>query len=448
MNDHFRCCTCVVYLVSLLVLGGCSPNTDPAGDAPSKFIGTDRLPQVDTAAFETAVADQIIEAERKIETVDPSELGDWFGQLGMMYQCLEVNWAAEECYVSASQASETDFRWPYLLAHLASAEGDHDRANQLLLKSLELLESDDGENHEAKIITRCWLGETAIATGQLDVAVNRFEEVLASDDSRAFAHYSLGRIAEQRDQLETARKHLERADQLQPQVASIEYLLGTVYRKLGQTARAQGLMESSAENRRPFTPADPLLWQVQLSLKSHRRYQFIGDQNFKVGRYQVAAEFYGRALELDAENDALAQTHCNLGSALSKLDKHSDAVQHWKIAAALCPEHTPTLLNLAEFAAVTQQEPKAIEIYRSIIARLPEQRKARRKLADLLLAMGRFDEAETEYQQLLRIDPGNRQSILATIENLQRMTIDSPAIPADGTVTAAVPSEPRQSLDR
>ncbi|KAA5539204.1 tetratricopeptide repeat protein [Roseiconus nitratireducens] len=350
----------------------------------SRTIGSFSLPIVDTTNVEPPIVEQIAELEARFERATIDDAGKLYGKLGMMYQCLEVHWAAKNCYKAAAEASPEDYRWPFLLGHLARLAGDPDQATQRFSQALELIRTRGGADRQPEITALCWLGETALSQGRWTLAENRFQQVLEIDPDQAFAHYSLGRIAEQQDQLDSAVNHLQQANRLEPEVSSIQYLLGTVYHKLGREALAIALLQSSTANRQPYLPSDALLWEVESSLKSYRRFQFIADQNFKAGQYQVAVDSYRQALHFQATPEALAQTHCNLGSALSKLGDHAEAVKHWKQAAAFSPDHTPTLLNLAEFAAATGQETQAIEIYQSIIARLPDHRKARRKLAEVL----------------------------------------------------------------
>ncbi|OYP30351.1 tetratricopeptide repeat protein [Rhodopirellula sp. MGV] len=414
---------------------GCSPSpvakTEPIEasiEAPFdehlfKVVGGHRIPRLDDPSIEASIQKQISDLELRFEQIAKSpdairhgKMVECYGEMGMISQCLESFDAAQFCYEQALQHQPDDYRWQFLIGHLHRLEGRPKEAKTAFANALENLQPIDAESLETQLAAMCWLGEIELSTGRTDEAETWFDKVLSIAPNHAFARYSLGRIAEQRDELQTAIEHLQAALKQDPHSGSIQHLLGTAYRRSGQLELAKEMLTSAASNRKPYGPYDPLLWAVESSLHSHRRYQFIADQNFKAQQYDRAIEFYVKALSLGASTEALAQTHCNLGSALIKTGQPAKALEHWKRAATLNPNHVETLLNLAALTTAMKQYDKSIELYRTVLASQPEHRKARLKLAQALQSTEVYAGAMTEYDTLLNIDPGNRQAWLGIVQ--------------------------------
>jgi predicted Zn-dependent protease len=72
----------------------------------------------------------------------------------------------------------------------------------------------------------------------LTEAASLFREALQYDPNSAHAHYELGKLLEQLDQLDQAIVELGRAAALDPTYAEPQYVLARIYRRQGQIARA------------------------------------------------------------------------------------------------------------------------------------------------------------------------------------------------------------------
>ncbi|MCC9599782.1 tetratricopeptide repeat protein [Stieleria sp. JC731] len=386
-----------------------------------KMVGKHQIPRLQNPSIEPSIVRQIEDVESRFATVKPEKTADLFGELGMIAHCLESFRAATYCYSQAKANQPDDFRWYCLVGHVHRVQGESGRAIAELTEGLKRISKTQPETMPARLAAMCWLGEIQLTAGQTKSAKAWFDEVLAITPNHAFALYSLGRIAEQEDDLVTAEGYFKRALDIDPRASSIQFSLGTVYRRRGQLELATKLLESSVANRRPYGPYDPLLWAVESSLKSHRRYQFIADQNFKAQQYPQAIEFYRRALAMEATDEAISQTHCNLGSALAKINDVAGAMKHWKIAATMNPTHVETLLNLGAVTMATGQFEKSTELYRAVLTQQPEHRKARLRLAQSLQKLSQYDEALSQFERLSKQDPGNRQAWLGVVETNRQL---------------------------
>jgi len=75
--------------------------------------------------------------------------------------------------------------------------------------------------------------------GKLSEAQEHLERAIALDHDLAEAHTELGKVLDERGQVQVARKELELAVQLAPQSSAAYYRLAQVYRKSGESALAQ-----------------------------------------------------------------------------------------------------------------------------------------------------------------------------------------------------------------
>ncbi|MCD0458480.1 tetratricopeptide repeat protein [Roseiconus lacunae] len=381
-----------------------------------KQVGRYVVPRISDPSIESAAREQIAGLEKRFEVIADQDAGDLYGEFGMICQCLEFYDAARFCYQQSETRDAANYRWPFLRGHLERLEGKTSQAKASFKQALKRIDPKSPAVLDAQLAAICWIGELELNEGEPSKAKAWFDKVLAITPNHAFAHYSLGRIAEQQEDFVTAIEHLRQASQLDPSAGSIQYILGMVYRRAGRLQEAESMLQNSVANRKPYAPYDPLLWAVESAVKSHRRYHFIADQNLKAKQYTEAIEFYERALQMQASPQLLAQTHCNLGSAYAKTGNAVAALKHWKLAASLHPEHTETLLNLAAVAGATGAPEKALPLYQTVLKKQPNHRQARQKLAETFVQLKQPANAIAEYERLLNSDTGNRDAWRALLD--------------------------------
>jgi tetratricopeptide (TPR) repeat protein len=78
--------------------------------------------------------------------------------------------------------------------------------------------------------------------GELAEAESLLREAVNLDDRLAAAHYQLGVLLEQQDQLPGAQSEIERAAALDPTFADPFYALARIYKRRGETTRAEAAM--------------------------------------------------------------------------------------------------------------------------------------------------------------------------------------------------------------
>jgi tetratricopeptide (TPR) repeat protein len=114
--------------------------------------------------------------------------------------------------------------------------------------------------------------------------------------------------------------------------------------------------------------------------------------------FEAAASYFAKARIADPEAAALAFSH---GTALRWLERHSDAVEAYKAATALKPDHAEAWYETAASLHQLGRTEEAEIVLRQWLAAMPGFPRAQLALADLLLALGRPQEAEAALRAAL-----------------------------------------------
>src|SRR5688572_20722400 len=133
---------CALAVTLALALGGCSRDKGGGGSEdpspPSVDAGTSPKPGTpgklaDVALPDLSRADEAVQVqarelhaallEKTKSGVKGTELGDAYGELGMLLHAAEYFDSAEPCYRNAQTLTPGDARWPYYLGLLYQSRG-------------------------------------------------------------------------------------------------------------------------------------------------------------------------------------------------------------------------------------------------------------------------------------------------------------------------------------
>jgi tetratricopeptide (TPR) repeat protein len=144
--------------------------------------------------------------------------------------------------------------------------------------------------------------------------IDRWKKAIAMGADNFSAHFELATLAEQRDELELAAEHYQKAWRLLPDRRSVLVDLGRVWKALNRVDDAQAalLAASRGGEARAAEAARELMPE----------------------RYPFVAEFR-RALELDAKNHELRR---ELGYLLLRMERPSEAETEFRTLAAEAPD--------------------------------------------------------------------------------------------------------------
>jgi tetratricopeptide (TPR) repeat protein len=104
-------------------------------------------------------------------------------------------------------------------------------------------------------------------------------------------------------------------------------------------------------------------------------------------------------------------TYCAYaGKALSKLNRHAEAVQLYRQAIQMEPDLWEAHFALGDELAAASRFSEAGNEYEQVIRLQPAIAMAHLDRGVILTRLGQLDEALQEFQETLRLEPGNRQA--------------------------------------
>jgi tetratricopeptide (TPR) repeat protein len=153
-------------------------------------------------------------------------------------------------------------------------------------------------------------------------------------------------------------------------------------------------------------------WRNSLALFEHTRdvtennyvaYTNIGIVFNKQQRWAEAVESFRQAVRIRPEH---ASAHSELGVALAKTGRTREAIEHFGKAIAIYPTAI-TYFNLGLAHLREGQPDQSVEKFRSALRLNPDYFEAHFNLAIALSRLGRPQEARTHFLEAIRIDPGH-----------------------------------------
>ena len=149
----------------------------------------------------------------------------------------------------------------------------------------------------------------------------------------------------------------------------------------------------------------------------------------KAATYRYASNFDGAAKELKTlanfENVS-AEYHYQLGRLQETQGFYDEAMDNYKTALELSPNHQRALFHLAYRCDLSGDEEAAIDYYRQIASTAPVYVSALLNLAVLYEDMGEFDKAAQCIDKVLKYHPNHQRAILfkKDIESSKTMFYD------------------------
>ena len=148
------------------------------------------------------------------------------------------------------------------------------------------------------------------------------------------------------------------------------------------------------------------LWRHVIAHNPHARdaHANLGRALDKQGRYTEAVDAYRIAIK---QFPYIAKVHENMGKTLTKLDRFEEAEKHLRHAIAVRPQKPSTYLHLGFALHGQQRYDDAVNAYQIVIEQDPDIFKAHVNLGMVLNKLGRYQEAETHLLRAIEISPQN-----------------------------------------
>jgi predicted O-linked N-acetylglucosamine transferase (SPINDLY family) len=261
-----------------------------------------------------------------------------------------------------------------LLAEIHTAARRPAEANKVLVQLAELRPTD------ASVQRR--LGDSCLAIGACEEAVESYRRALAIEPRSARGHNNLGQALMQLRRYDEAAASYERALEADPRYAIAYNNRGIVHYQQGEYTEAVACYEKALE-------IDPRFAQAH----NNR-----GNALLKLKRPQEALECFERALSMKT-------VFLGRGNALHELERFDEAVDSYERALQLEPDNPEALSNCAGVLLTLRQPEKALEYCRRAIALKPDFAEAYNNMAGALLKLGRYEEATSACETALQLRP-------------------------------------------
>ena len=406
----------VVRLTAILLLGslwlgwgiGCRKTESPDSNE-SRPPGCVEIPIPELSKLDRAVRKQLrdkqlaLEALRKRPEASDVQLGQMYGEMGMLYHAYELYDAAEACYQNARVLSPGAFHWPYYIGKLRAIQGDSDGAAAAFKQALSI-KTDD-------VPALINLAQIHLKENRPDDAKPYFERALAQSPSCAAAHLGLGKTAALQGDHESAVQHCLSALRLQPDATAVHYVLAMSYRQLKK-------MKLAAEHLRkctytdvgvadPLRISDPWIAAVNALPVGRQRQVKTAREAIKAGNLDLALAELSKAVKANPD-DPVARL--NLGIVLARRGDLDGAILEYREAIRLNPKFAPGHRELAAMLANKKQYDEAQKHFLQAVACDPELFDAHWGLAKLAMLRGQHQLADTHFARAVKIAPRNAEA--------------------------------------
>ena len=157
----------------------------------------------------------------------------------------------------------------------------------------------------------------------------------------------------------------------------------------------QGRLDEAEWRYRDILKARPKDW---------RALHLLAEIHLARRNYAGALEFMAAAMRV---NPPSAETDCNYGFILQKLDRHDEALNYFNRALRAAPHHVSALLNRGTSLFALNKLADALPNFDSVLALDPDNVNALYNRANILSELRRFDEALAAFAATLARDPAH-----------------------------------------
>ncbi len=271
------------------------------------------------------------------------------------------------------------------------------------------------------ILAKLMVAEQLAQKGKIQLAREKYEEVLRLSPGNVTAHHSYGMFLASRREFKEGIHHLKEAVRLQPESVMAKNGLGQALMWSGKADEA-GNYFLEAGKLKPGFPETHYL---------------IAQWHEKKGEYDDAIHAYGEALRLKPdygqarlalsillkergkEQEAyvqyqqvmtetphvIAQMHFTMGRSLAAINRMDDAISQYQNGLHITPSDAESLWQLAEILKVKGRFQEADACYRKIIKINPDHEKANVGICENIAAQGKLDGAISCFQSIIKNHP-------------------------------------------
>jgi tetratricopeptide (TPR) repeat protein len=220
-------------------------------------------------------------------------------------------------------------------------------------------------------------------------AIHAFRDASRNAPYWAYPLHNVALTYTQTGDYTAAIQAYRRAIELAPRYAYLPYNLGLLYQRLNKQKEAEGSFKKAIE-------LDPGLADSYNALGYLRETQ---------GHASEAEQLYNKALQIDPNSLAARQ---NLAVLLSgQPNRTNEAIALWRMNLATQPGYLASRLSLAKALAASGQTDAAVQEYKLAEQVRPDYMAVRLALADLYEQKQDLENASTELNESLKLQPAN-----------------------------------------
>lgn len=362
------------------------------------------IPTADLSGAEL-VARQAMETAREktadslaAPSVDSKILAWEFGNLGNLYQLYNIPALAKQCYANAQTLEPDNFRWSYYAGYLALTDG---RVQEALTWFDQVAQLKPGYPPLVLRQGQAWYeqGDLGKAREALRLAVER-------PGLRAMALYYLGQIDLLDRNYPQAIKQFEEALAIDPESSQIHYPLARAYRAAGDEVRAREHL--ALKGKQKPTVDDRLVAELNALEKGARPYYDRAMQAIKNSEYLAAVESFRNGLERDPQN---VNARVSFARSLFLANEPQKAQQNLDQVLRATPDNVLALFLKAVLLESNGEVDQAVALYQKVLSFDPEHAGANFFLANRLMQLHRYAEAEPLYARAVIADPANSVAV-------------------------------------
>ncbi|MEC8338334.1 MAG: sulfotransferase [Planctomycetota bacterium] len=225
-----------------------------------------------------------------------------------------------------------------------------------------------------------------IQAGDLNLAEQRLQQVIAADKSQSEAWNLLGWIQSQQKNFTAAVESIGRAIGIHPNEPSLHRNLGFVHQSAGELSQAAACFERA----------------IQLAPDDGNAHNELGVVLRAKQEYEAAANHLHEAIRLQPKVPLYRQ---NLAEVLGSIKQFDEAVRQYKEAIAMAPADAGLLNGLGVMLQESGQHDEAIDCFRQALVAAPNHPLYENNLASALQSIGEDEQAIVHYENLLRTMP-------------------------------------------
>ncbi|MFB2970921.1 tetratricopeptide repeat protein [Aerosakkonema sp. BLCC-F183] len=249
------------------------------------------------------------------------------------------------------------------------------------------------------------LGNALQAQGKIEEALRAYNKALAINPDFAEAYVNKATMLSKLGQSEEAIAHYQKAIDLKPDLAAAYWNLANVFMQLGRSDEAVPCWQKALQLKPELLNAETL--------------NDLGTAVGKQGKWSEAIAYYKRAVALKP-NYPIA--HFNLGTALKQQGQIEEAIVHFQTTIDLKPDYAEAYNQLGNAFVEQEKFSQALVQYGKILQILPKSAKAYFNIGAALAQQDKFEEAIVQFQKAIELQPDLAEAYYNIGMSVQRQT--------------------------